>query len=215
MIAEIIFENERLLALNKASGVHTLRGKDSSSPNLQDWLEAQRPSQSQLLESGFLQRLDYLTSGCILAAKDEKSFSEFKQKMKQSDFFEKIYLVVTQRLIENQETLFYFQSRYRSSKKISVSDFGDPKDLGKTKIELLHSQKDYFVYQANIVGGGKRHQIRASFAKLGAPIVGDPLYGGSESNFFGLHSWRLECPDFQMLARPPFASLFSALNLSN
>lgn len=209
MIAEIIFENERVLILNKASKVHTLRGKDSSSANLQDWIEAQRPSQSQLLESGFLQRLDYLTSGCILAAKDENYFEDLKTKMKQSDFFEKIYLVVAQKLIENQRTSFYFQSRYRSSKKISVSDFGEPKDLGSTEIELVHSESNYFIYHAKIIGGGKRHQIRASFAKMGAPIVGDSLYGGPESNFFGLHSWRLECPDFQALARPPFAPIFS------
>lgn len=210
MIAEIIFENERVLVLNKASRVHTLRGKDSSSVNLQDWIEAQRPSQSQLRESGLLQRLDYLTSGCVLIAKDKSSHEDYGQKIKEKTFFEKIYLAVTTKHVPNQKISFYFQSRYRSSKKISVSDFGDPEDLGTTEIELIDSQQQYFFYRARIIGGGKRHQIRASFAKIEAPLVGDPLYHGQDAPFFGLHSWRLKCPEFQAIARPSFAPLLRA-----
>ncbi|MEZ4451027.1 MAG: pseudouridine synthase [Nannocystaceae bacterium] len=39
---------------------------------------------------------------------------------------------------------------------------------------------------------GRRHQARVHLAALGAPIVGDPLYGGREGVRLFLHAWRLD-----------------------
>jgi 23S rRNA-/tRNA-specific pseudouridylate synthase len=211
MIAEIIFENEDAYVLNKASKVHTLRGRDRQAANLQDWIEDTSPSQSQLPESGILQRLDFLTSGCLLVAKNKKSYSDLKEKIKLPDYFEKIYLVVAQKLIPNQEISFHFTNRYRSSKKILVMDSGKPKTLGRTQIAHIQSKGGLFLYQARILGGGKRHQIRASFSRLDAPILGDVLYGGVAHSYFGLHSWRLRCPTFQAEACPSFSQDFDKI----
>ncbi len=41
---------------------------------------------------------------------------------------------------------------------------------------------------------GRTHQIRAHLSSLGAPIVGDPTYGGPEADRLYLHAWRVRLP---------------------
>lgn len=41
---------------------------------------------------------------------------------------------------------------------------------------------------------GRTHQIRAHLSALGAPIVGDPTYGGPEASRLYLHAWRIVLP---------------------
>lgn len=41
---------------------------------------------------------------------------------------------------------------------------------------------------------GRTHQIRAHLASLGAPLLGDPTYGGPEADRLYLHAWRLRLP---------------------
>lgn len=41
---------------------------------------------------------------------------------------------------------------------------------------------------------GRTHQIRAHLGALGAPLVGDPTYGGPEAERLYLHAWRIVLP---------------------
>lgn len=41
---------------------------------------------------------------------------------------------------------------------------------------------------------GRTHQIRAHLSTLGAPIVGDPTYGGPRAERLLLHAWKLRFP---------------------
>ena len=43
--------------------------------------------------------------------------------------------------------------------------------------------------EIELIGPGRRHQIRAGFAHLGTPLVGDTLYGGPEAPRIMLHAW--------------------------
>jgi 23S rRNA-/tRNA-specific pseudouridylate synthase len=47
--------------------------------------------------------------------------------------------------------------------------------------------------EVELLGPGRRHQIRAGMAHEGHPLVGDTLYGGSSrEGGLCLHAWRLE-----------------------
>ena len=50
---------------------------------------------------------------------------------------------------------------------------------------------------------GRRHQVRAHLAHLGAPILGDARYGGAAAERLMLHAARLDLPDGRRVAAPP------------
>ena len=41
---------------------------------------------------------------------------------------------------------------------------------------------------------GRTHQIRAHLASIGAPLLGDPTYGGPDADRLYLHAWRVRLP---------------------
>ena len=41
---------------------------------------------------------------------------------------------------------------------------------------------------------GRTHQVRAHLSEAGAPILGDPTYGGAPADRLYLHAWRLTLP---------------------
>ncbi len=72
-------ETDRWLVAQKPASMHCVRaGKGAErSPSLAEWLEGERPScvtAGRPGEAGLLQRLDYGTSGLVLAAKDPAAF---------------------------------------------------------------------------------------------------------------------------------------------
>ncbi len=75
----IVVETERWLVVRKPASMHTVRSRreGDDAPSLAGWLEGERPSCASAGfpgEAGLLQRLDYGTSGLVLAAKDVPAF---------------------------------------------------------------------------------------------------------------------------------------------
>jgi 23S rRNA-/tRNA-specific pseudouridylate synthase len=60
--------------------------------------------------------------------------------------------------------------------------------------------------ELELVGPGRRHQLRASCAHLGHPLVGDALYRGATADSVRLHAWKVEIDGVTVEApAPPWA----------
>lgn len=188
---EILHETADWLVLNKPTSTHCTSGKTEGS--LATTLALLRPELGTLPDSGIVHRLDFETTGCLMVAKTSTAYAQLVQDVRAGRNVQKTYLCISGRRIRDSQVSLYFFSRYRSSKKISVAESGDPQDLGQLETRILKAENHYCVYQVELLGPGKRHQIRASFAHLGAPLLGDRLYGNTDS-FPGiaLHAWRLQ-----------------------
>ena len=174
---------------------------------------AQYPTQRALGdEAGLLQRLDFETSGCLLIARSESVFDALKKQIKDHDIT-KDYLFLTDSIPsalakdQDLEAAHYLGSRYRRSKKTSISDTTQPRfQLAKTVFTLEKKLNDIFLVRAK-TNYGRRHQIRAQASKLGMPLLGDSLYGSEKQPLnscpaFTLHAESISPVSYTHLTLP-------------
>ena len=90
---------------------------------VEDWLAATVAGQQHLDEAGLCNRLDQVTSGCMLAAKNLESLERLRAGIRSGDGISKHYLALVSGMLQPSEGSFslYFSSRYRRSKKVYVT----------------------------------------------------------------------------------------------
>lgn len=187
---EVIFEDNYLLALSKPAGIATQGTQASDRHDLMALLARQRPGQKLIL----CHRLDMGTSGVLVLAKDKAADlgSAFQERT-----LRKVYLARVSRPVAAAH-LDWPIGRLRLAKPARFGCEGDLLD-SKACLTLVRPPTPE-ESQALLPGHwvvcepktGRTHQIRVHLAQLGAPIVGDGLYGGAKDEQLWLHAWRLE-----------------------
>lgn len=132
-------------------------------------------------------RLDTVTSGVICLARNARTAASVSAQFANREV-QKFYLAVTD----------------KKPKKKQGTVSGDMQNRRRGQHILLKSQTNPAVTQffsGSIAPGlrgivvrpltGKTHQIRVALKSLGSPILGDSLYGGTQSDRTYLHAWRL------------------------
>ena len=170
----ILFEDGEALVIDKPAGL-PIDPPRNGGLCLDNYLEALKLGFQRLPIA--VHRLDHDTSGCLLLARNPKAHKRFQAAFEAREV-EKRYLgIVTGLLAEDAGTIEL------SLKKISSAEAGwrmIPAKQGKPSI--THWRK------LAVAGGntlvefrpetGRTHQIRIhALAGLGAPLLGDPVYG--------------------------------------
>ncbi len=161
----IIAEQRGLVALYKPTSVHSQKGKGASVEDILPKLIGDK--------AFLLNRLDFLTSGIVLATSSEKVRAKYLAAQ-QSGKLQKIYLAVVEGRVE-QEFVCTQEIDSHKRQKVRVLTKEAPA-IRHTLVRPLQILGDTTLVQAQIAKGC-RHQIRSHLAAAGFPIVGDPLYG--------------------------------------
>ena len=177
---EIALETEAFVIVNKPAGVpsHPLvPGETGTVANalLARYPEMQGVGYSQR-EPGILHRLDSDTSGLMIAARDQETFTTLREAL-QAGRIDKRYIALCAGRVRAPQTIAAaIVSQPGSRKRVRVvgeeSDGGAPTEVISSKAVGLHSLIEVRATKA------KRHQIRAHLAFISHPLVGDALYGG-------------------------------------
>ncbi len=202
------------LVVDKPVGWHTISGSGASDrPDLEAWLRAHVNTSVDLHEAGLVHRLDLYTGGCVLVATNEQARQMLREAMSGrgniADAIRKVYLAQATSDIPSRGGFeLSFSSRYKRSKRVTVSATGPQKSLGICQWRGGYAGGGNGVIEVELQGPGRRHQIRAGLAHLGHPLVGDALYGSSEVETAGdvgprLHAWRLYIGDDVVESPPP------------
>jgi 23S rRNA pseudouridine955/2504/2580 synthase len=185
----IIYEDNRIIVLNKPSGL-AVHGGSGISLGVIELLRAARPH-VQGLE--LVHRLDRDTSGCLLVAKRRSVIKAFQQLQAQG-LVEKRYLaLLTGRLSgRGREVKAPLRKNVlRSGERVvRVDPDGKP---AHTSFLVRQQWSDMTLVEARL-RTGRTHQIRVHAAHLGHPILGDDKYGkpaGCEAARQGLGLKRL------------------------
>ncbi|MDK2921439.1 MAG: rRNA synthase [Desulfonauticus sp.] len=187
----ILKQKDSFWALDKPSFLHSIRGKEKSS--LEDWLKYKG------LPLILLNRLDYLTSGIVLATDKVEREIEYKKWQNQGQV-EKFYLVRVKGKIE-KPLVAKRGLEVSKRKKVKVLEEEEKDPLRYSWVYPLSWDLNSSLLVVKILKG-KRHQIRAHLAGLGFPILGDPLYGQEKADCLFLHHFYLRFPGWEVLSWP-------------
>ncbi|HZW17606.1 MAG TPA: RluA family pseudouridine synthase [Luteimonas sp.] len=179
MAASIVFEDARLLAICKPSGVAS-HGGSGISFGVIETLRALRPQQSLEL----VHRLDRDTSGLMVVAKKRSALTELQALMREDHGagLRKRYLaLLSGRMpdgVMSVDAPLHVGLRQGGERHVQVNDAG--------KVSLSHfrvlERRGGHSYCEVRIETGRTHQIRVHAQHIGHPVAGDDKYGDPDVN---------------------------------
>ena len=200
----IIYEDENLLLLNKPAGQVVHADEHEKVNTLVNHLLAYlyqkrewRPREENAFTPALCNRIDRNTGGIVIAAKNAESLRILNEKIRDREL-SKFYLCVCLGTPEPPKGRIERFLR-KDSKTNTVRVYRHPVPDGRSAVtlyETLETRDRLSLVEVELLTG-RTHQIRASFADMGHPLLGDGKYGvGSVNRRYGetqqaLYSYRL------------------------
>jgi len=170
---QILFEDDRLIVINKPSGM-AVHGGSGLSFGLIEALRALRPD-ARMLE--LVHRLDRDTSGCLVVAKKRSALRHLHEQLRNKTV-QKFYHALVKghwstKLTRVTDSLK--KNDLKSGERVVVVDNINGKE-SETRFKVLENFEHSTLVRAFPVTG-RTHQIRVHCQIKGHPIACDPKYG--------------------------------------
>jgi 23S rRNA pseudouridine1911/1915/1917 synthase len=180
----IIFEDNDLIVVNKPAGmvVHPAPGHPTGTFVHALIYHCQNLPKNQVEElyprPGIVHRLDKDTSGLLVAAKTTEAHTRLIEMFSNREVH-KEYLAICVGNPGSQEIRNFIGRHPIFRQKMKVLEEGGR--LAISVCETKNHSAPFSLVQVNLKTG-RTHQIRVHMQHLGAPILGDPLYGNLQIN---------------------------------
>ena len=206
---EILYEDPYILVINKAPGmvVHPGAGNwtgtlvNALAGRYPEWEEEFSDSPADPGRPGIVHRLDKDTSGCLVVAKTPEILFKLSAAFQEKLVSKTYYAILKGRLKNPAGELITLIGRHKiDRKKMAVLKTGGKEAITRYRAvregEEKTSRCKTTLAEVKILTG-RTHQIRVHMAFLGAPVAGDPVYGGASRLLPGalrqmLHACKLE-----------------------
>ncbi len=175
---EVIYEHKDFLVLNKPHGLNIHPSAKSLYKTLTFWLKVNYPN----FKINPSHRLDKDTSGVVICSKNKVTDALLKKQFLKKQV-KKIYLAVVQGHFKSSKVIDMPIATQENGLRIRmVHDKNGKKAITKVRAVKYCSETHRTLVLCRPLTG-RQHQIRSHLALIGFPIVGDKLYGKSDSFF--------------------------------
>lgn len=190
---DIIYEDENILIADKPAGLLTHPDKPGDTDTLIDRAlyhigRKNETAESQTFSPAVCNRLDRNTGGIVIIAKNYKTLKAVNHSIRER-WLRKLYLCVVAGTLDKSGEIRGYLKKDQELNKVSITeeDPGEGKEIHTNYRTLRVSQtiselgKQFSLLEVELITG-RSHQIRAHFASLGHPIIGDMKYGEKAAN---------------------------------
>lgn len=178
ILDHVLFEDKRLLVINKPTGI-AVHGGSGISHGIIELLRHARPD---LRDLSLVHRLDRETSGCLVLAKRRSALRALHEKFREG-LVEKNYLglaigdwQIGEQLVDAP---LLVRHRQGGERYVIVDEEGKS---AQTRIRLSRRYGKYSLLQCSPLTG-RTHQIRVHAQYIGFPLAGDERYGDLDANY--------------------------------
>ena len=186
---DIVYEDENIILVNKRQGICVHADDSGSTDTLIEHIKAYLwkkgeflPEQENTFVPSLCNRIDRNTGGIVIAAKNAEALRILNQKIKDRELQKKYLCLVFGHLEKKSGVLKGYLFKDEQKKQVYV--YNSPRKGAKsysTRYKVIKEFPDYSMVEAELETG-RTHQIRAGFAAIGHPLLGDGKYGTNEIN---------------------------------
>lgn len=181
---DIVYEDDYLLVVNKRCNLATIPTKKDNGVSLYNAVANYFKQSGQNNTIHFINRLDRLTQGLVIIAKDRLTALKISASLEEINRY---YLAKCENKFHIlKDRIVTYIDRSEESIKRFVSNQGK---IAITNYEVI-ANDDYSIVKLKLETG-RTHQIRVHMKHLGHPVYGDELYG-NKKEIMCLCSYRVE-----------------------
>ena len=183
----ILYEDEQVMLLSKRAGLVCHPDEGEKVHTLLTYAQAYLYQKGEWnpktdFAPALCNRIDRFTAGIVILAKTQEALRAMDAKIRTHEV-QKYYLcVVHGRMKYPEGTLRHWLTKKPEQKKVTVLRKNEPGSKEAVTYYQVIDERDGLTLCECLLGTGRTHQIRAQFAAIGHPLLGDNQYGQARQN---------------------------------